>query len=50
MLSVEITLIRKLATLKVKYELRHCVPLNTWKSRQRKSELHLLRQKTVDLA
>lgn len=48
-LMLSITLIRKLATLNVKYELRHCVPLNTWTSRQRKSELHLLKQTTVSL-
>ena len=49
-LMLSITLIGKLAPLKVKYELRHCVPVNTWTSRQRKSELHLLRMTTVDLA
>ena len=34
---LSITLIRKLASFKVKYELRHCVPVNTWTSRQRKT-------------
>ena len=34
---LNITLIRKLATFKVKYELRHYVPVNTRTSRQRKT-------------
>lgn len=46
-LMLSITLIRKLATLKVKYELRHCVPVDTRTSRQRRTELHLLRQTTL---
>ena len=46
-LMLSITLIQKLATLKVKYELRHCVPVNTRTSRQRRIELHLLRQTTL---
>ena len=52
MLSVEITLIRKFASLMVKYELRHCVPVKTPGRlvNEKAIELYLLSQKTVDLA